>query len=224
MPKRKYTKTNSSPSKEEATPTKPAILRVVKQKDTATDDNNLAQTEPVSTAAPTENQPVEPELQVDNNQSQSIEVSESNSRPGLTSDTVPQTIEAENEQLDLPQTVETAAVNLSESAAFVESKSDENGQSEIDFDQAQSQQKPAYKKLETATNSSGQTFNVREKIEVSTCNFGVQRVLIISLYEAPDGSIWAYYHPVEETQRRLWKRGCCRIEDLKKFSTGVSTN
>lgn len=215
MPKRK----SSSPSPEEAAPNKPAILRVVKQKDTATDDNNPAQSESVSTAAPTENQPVEPKLQINNNQSQSIEVPESNSSPVLISDAVPQTIEAENEQLDLRQTVETAAVNSSELTAFVEGKSDEDGQSETDLDQAQSRKKPAYKKLETATNSEGQTFSIKEKIEVSTCNFGVQRVFIISLYEAPDGSIWAYYHPVDKTQRQLWKRGCCRIEDLRKLST-----
>ncbi|MBD2682258.1 MULTISPECIES: hypothetical protein [Nostoc] len=221
MPKRKSPKTNSSASKEEATPNKPAILRVVKQNNTATDDNNSAQSDSVSTALPTENQPVEAELEVNNNYGQSIEVSEPNSSSVLASEAVPQTREAENEQLDLPQTQQTAAVNLSESTAFAEGKSDEYGQSEIDLDQAQSRKKPSYKKLETATNSEGQTFSIKEKIEVSTCNFGVQRVFIISLYEAPDGSIWAYYHPDDKTTRQLWKRGCCRIEYLRKLSTGV---
>ncbi|WP_373527483.1 hypothetical protein [Nostoc sp.] len=54
-------------------------------------------------------------------------------------------------------------------------------------------------------------------------NFGLQKVLIISLYSAPDGSIWAYYHPVDKNQRQLWKRGYCRIEDVKKLSMEVST-
>jgi hypothetical protein len=223
MPKRKSTKTNSSLSKEEATPSKPAILRVVKQKDNATDDNNPAQSESASTSVPTENQPVEPELEVNNNQSQSIEVSESNSSPVLISDAVPQTIEAENEQLALPITLEAAPVNSSSSTANLENTSAEYEQSEIETEQPQLAKKPAYKKLSTATNSSGQTFTVKEKIEVSTCNFGIQKVFIVSLYSAPDSSIWAYYHPVDNTQRRLWKRGCCRIEDLKKLSMEVST-
>jgi|GEM_PF-6669509 len=221
MPKRKSTKTNNTPSQEETTSTKPAILRVVKQKNTATEDSNPAQNESVSTVLPTENHSVEPELEVNDNQSQSIEVSESNSSSVLTADAMPQTITAdtaESEQSDLPQTLETAPINLSESTVNIESTSDEDGQSEIDLDQAQSRKKPAYKKLETATNSEGQTFSIKEKIEVSTCNFGVQRVFIISLYEAPDGSIWAYYHPVDKTQRQLWKRGCCRIEYLKKVN------
>jgi hypothetical protein len=222
MPKRKSQKANSSPSQEEAAQLPPAILRVVKQKSTATDDNNSAQSQSASTAVPRGNKPVEPELEVNNNQSQSIEVSESNSSPVLTDDAVPQIREAENEQLDLPQTLETAPVNLSESTAFVESESDESGQSQRDLEQSQLANKPASKKLETATNSSGQTFTVKEKIEVSTCNFGIQKVLIISLYSAPDGSIWAYYHPVDNTQRRQWLRGCCRIEDLKKLGSNSS--
>lgn len=139
MPKRKSPKTNSSLSKEEATPNKSAILRVVKQKSTATDDNNSAQAESASTELPIENQPV--------------------------------------------------------------------------------RNKPAYKKLSTATNSSGQTFTVKEKIEVSTGNFGTQTVFIISLYSAADGSIWAYYHPIDTNQRQLWKRGCCRIENLRKLDS-----
>ncbi|MBD2682181.1 MULTISPECIES: hypothetical protein [Nostoc] len=225
MPKRKSPKTNSSASKEEATPNQPAILRVVKQNNTATDDNNSAQSGSESTALPTENQPVEAELEVNNNHSQSIEVSEPNSsNPVLTSEAVPQTIKVENEQLDLPQTQQTAAVNLSESTASIESISSEDEQSELDLEQPQLEKKAAYKKLETATNRDGQTFTVKEKIEVSTGNFGIQKVLIISLYQAPDGSIWAYYHPDDKTQRQLWKRGCCRIEDLKKLSTGVSTS
>ncbi|AVH74394.1 hypothetical protein [Nostoc sp. 'Lobaria pulmonaria (5183) cyanobiont'] len=222
MPKRKSPKTNSSLSKEEATPTKPAILRIVKQKDNATDDNNSAQSKSASTSVPTENQPVEPELEVNNNESKSIEVSELNSSSALSYDAVPQTIEAENEQLALPQTLEAALVNSSSSTALIESTSAEHEQSEIETEQPQLRNKPAYKKLSTATNSSGQTFTVKEKIEVSTGNFGTQTVFIISLYSAPDGSIWAYYHPVDKNQRLLWKRGCCRIENVKKLSPAGS--
>jgi hypothetical protein len=223
MPKRKSPKTNSSLSKEEATPTKPAILRVVKQKSTATDDNNSAQTDSASTSVPTENQPVEAELEVNNNQSQSIEVSELNSSLVLTDDAIPQTVISDNEQSDVPQILETAPVNSSSSTALIENTSGEHEQSEIETEQPQLALKPAYKKLDTATNSSGQTFTVKEKIEVSTGNFGTQTVFIISLYSAADGSIWAYYHPVDKNQRQLWKRGCCRIEDLKKLSMEAST-
>jgi hypothetical protein len=219
MPKRKYPKTNSSLSKEEATPTKPAILRIVKQKDNATDDNNSAQSESASTSVPTENQPVEPELEVNNNESKSIEVSELNSSSALSYDAVPQTIEAENEQLALPITLEAAPVNSSSSNALIENTSAEHEQSEIETEQPQLRNKPAYKKLSTATNSSGQTFTVKEKIEVSTGNFGTQTVFIISLYSAADGSIWAYYHPIDTNQRQLWKRGCCRIENLRKLDS-----
>ena len=223
MPKRKSPKTNSSPSPSDAALNKSAILRVVKQKSTATDDNNSAQTDSASTSVPTENQPVEAELEVNNNQSQSIEVSELNSTPVLTDDAISQTIKVDNEQSDVPQILETAPVNSSSSTANLENTSGEHEQSEIETEQPQLVKKPAYKKLETATNSSGQTFTVKEKIEVSTGNFGTQTVFIISLYSAPDRSIWAYYHPVDNTQRRLWKRGCCRIEDLKKLSMEVST-
>jgi hypothetical protein len=222
MPKRKSPKTNSSLSKEEATPTKPAILRVVKQKSTATDDNNPAQSESASTSVPTENQPVEPELEVNNNQSKSIEVSELNSSPVLTDDAISQTIKVDNEQSDVPQILETAPVNSSSSTALIENTSAEHEQSEIETEQPQLRNKPAYKKLSTATNSSGQTFTAKEKIEVSTGNFGTQKVFIISLYSAPDGSIWAYYHPVDKNQRQLWKRGCCRIENVKKLSPAGS--
>ena len=222
MPKRKSPKTNSSLSKEEATPTKPAILRVVKQKSTATDDNNSAQTDSASTSVPTENQPHLAELEVNNNQSQSIEVSELNSSPVLTDDAISQTIKVDNEQSDVPQILETAPVNSSSSTANLENTSGEHEQSEIETEQPQLALKPAYKKLSTATNSSGQTFTVKEKIEVSTGNFGTQKVFLISLYSAADGSIWAYYHPVDKNQRQLWKRGCCRIEDLKKLSMRVS--
>ncbi|MBG1270114.1 hypothetical protein [Nostoc sp. WHI] len=215
MPKRKSTKTNRSPS--DAAQLPPAILRIVKQKDNATDDNNPAQSESASTSVPTENQPVESELEVNNNQSQSIEVSELNSSPVLTDDAISQTIKVDNEQSDVPQILETAPVNSS-STANIENTSGEHEQSEIETEQPQIAKKPAYKRLSTATNSSGQTFTVKEKIEVSTGNFGTQKVFIISLYSAPDGSIWAYYHPVDKNQRQLWKRGCCRIENLKKLS------
>lgn len=220
MPKRKSSKTNSSSSQQDAAHLPPAILRVFKQKSTATDDNNSAQSESASTSAPTENQSVEPELEVNNNQSQSIAVSESNSSPVLISDAVPQTREAENEQLALPQTREAAPVNSSSSTALIENTSAEHEQSEIETEQPQLRNKPAYKKLSTATNRDGQTFTVKEKIEVSTGNFGTQTVFLISLYSAADGSIWAYYHPVDKNQRQLWKRGCCRIENLKKLDDG----
>jgi hypothetical protein len=223
MPKRKSPKTNSSPSPSDAAPNKSAILRVVKQKSTATDNNNSAQSESASTSVPTENQPVEPELEVNNNQSKSTEVSELNSSSALSYDAMPQTIQAENEQLALPQTLEAAPVNSSSSTALIENTSAEHEQSEIETEQPQLRNKPAYKKLKAATNSSGQTFIVKEKIEVSTGNFGTQTVFIISLYSAADGSIWAYYHPVDKNQRQLWKRGCCRIENLKKLPMGLST-
>jgi hypothetical protein len=156
-----------------------------------------------------------------NNQSKSIEVSELNSSSALSYDAVPQTIEAENEQLALPITLEAAPVNSSSSTANIENTSAEHEQSEIETEQPQLTLKPAYKKLKAATNSSGQTFTVKEKIEVSTGNFGTQKVFLISLYSAPDGSIWAYYHPVDKNQRQLWKRGCCRIENVKKLSPAI---
>jgi hypothetical protein len=220
MPKRKSTKTNSSPSPSDAAQHPPDIKRVVKQKNNATDDNNPAQSESASTTVPRGTQPVESELEVNNNESKSIEVSELNSSSALSYDAVPQTIEAENEQLALPQTLEAALVNSSSSTALIESTSAEHEQSEIETEQPQLRNKPAYKKLSTATNSSGQTFTVKEKIEVSTGNFGTQTVFLISLYSAPDGSIWAYYHPVEKNQRQLWKRGCCRIENVKSYESG----
>lgn len=223
MPKRKSSKTNSSPSQDETAPTKPAILRVVKQNNTVKNEKNTAQAESVSTAKAIENHSVEPESQVNDSQSQSVEVSESNSSSVINSDVVPQIIISDKKQSDLSPTLETAPTNLSESTANIESTSDEDGKSEIDKDQTQSAKKPAYQKLEAATNSEGHTFTVKEKIEVSTCNFGIQKVFIISLYSAPDGSIWAYYHPVDKTQRQLWKRGCCRIEDLKKLDSNSSS-
>jgi hypothetical protein len=106
MPKRKSPKTNSSPSPEDAAPNKSAILRVVKQKSTATDDNNPAQSESASTSVPTENQSVEPELEVNNNQSKSIEVSLLNSSPVLTDDAIPQTVISDNEQSDFLEIVD----------------------------------------------------------------------------------------------------------------------
>jgi hypothetical protein len=222
MPKRKSPKTNSSPSQSDAAPNKSAILRVVKQKSTATDDKNPAQSESASTSVPTENQSVEPELEVNNNLLKSIEVSLLNSSPVLTDDAIPQTVISDNEQSDFLEIVDTAAVNFSKSIATEETKPDEYTQSSLDLEQPQLALKPAYKKLEAATNSSGQTFTVKEKIEVSTGNFGTQTVFLISLYSAPDGSIWAYYHPVDKNQRLLWKRGCCRIENVKKLSPAGS--
>ncbi|HEY9803231.1 MAG TPA: hypothetical protein V6D25_22915, partial [Leptolyngbyaceae cyanobacterium] len=170
-----------------------------------------------ATALQGENHSVEPELLLNDNQSTSIEVSESNNSSVITDDAVPPSRIFDNEQSDLPPSLETVPTNLSEPTGNIESTSDSDEQLEIDSFPAKSAKKPAYIKLSTATNSSGQTFTVREKIEVSTGNFGIQKVFIISLYEAPDGSIWAYYHPIDTNQRQLWKRGCCRIEDLRKL-------
>jgi hypothetical protein len=219
MPKRKSPKPNNTPSQEEPRSTKPTILRVVKQKNNATEDNNPALFESAATALQGENHSVEPELLLNDNQSTSIEVSESNSSSVITDDAVPPSRISDNEQSDLPPSLETVPTNLSEPTGNIEITSDSDGQLEIDSFPAKSAKKPAYIKIETATNRDEQTFTVREKIEVSTGNFGIQKVFIISLYEAPDGSVWAYYHPIDTNQRQLWKRGCCRIENLRKLDS-----
>jgi hypothetical protein len=63
-------------------------------------------------------------------------------------------------------------------------------------------------------NSQGQTFALGEEIQVSTSNFGSQSAVITFFYSAPDGSIWSSYYPLTKDQ---WRRGCCRIEHLKKL-------
>lgn len=79
-----------------------------------------------------------------------------------------------------------------------------------------------YKKLETVTNSQGQTFAVGDEIQVSTCNFGSQSAVITFFYSAPDGSIWASYYPSTKEHQQQWKWGCCRIEHLQKLSSNPS--
>ena len=76
---------------------------------------------------------------------------------------------------------------------------------------------PPYKNLETATNQNGETFVVREKIKINTCNFGEYTVEIKFLYETADGSIWVTYYPFgSEDQKHPWRRGCQRLELLRK--------
>ncbi len=76
---------------------------------------------------------------------------------------------------------------------------------------------PPYKNLETATNQNGETFTVGEKIKINTCNFGEYPVEIKFLYETADGSIWVTYYPSgEEGQKHPWRRGCQRLELLRK--------
>ncbi|MFH7027836.1 MAG: hypothetical protein ACHBN1_21165 [Heteroscytonema crispum UTEX LB 1556] len=223
MPKRKSQKNNNQSSPEIVTPHQPAILRIVKQNTTDTSANSLAQPE-LSTAVPREKHPIEPELSVNNNQNLSTEVSEKHSSSHLADDAVPQTIIVDNEQSDLPLTVETVPVNVEELTAAKPSTSDTLTEPEPDTELTKSGKKFAYKKLETATNSQEQTFTVDEKIEVVSYNFGTQQAVISFLYSAPDGSIWATYYPLTEEQKQQWLRGCCRIEYLKKLSSNVSNN
>ncbi|MDJ0697896.1 hypothetical protein [Mastigocoleus sp. MO_188.B34] len=76
---------------------------------------------------------------------------------------------------------------------------------------------PPYKNLETATNQNGETFAVGEKIKINTCNFGEYTVEIKFLYETADGSIWVTYYPFgSEDQKHPWRRGCQRLELLRK--------
>lgn len=217
MPKRKSQKNNNQSSPEIVTPQKPAILRIVKQNTTETSANSPAQPE-LSTAVAREKHPIEPELPVNNNQNLSTEVSEKYSSSAVADDAVPQTITVDNEQSDSPLTVEIVPVNLEESTATKPSTSD-IAEPEPEKTQTKSGKEFSYKKLKTATNSQGQTFTVDEKIEVITCNFGTQQAVITFLYSAPDGSIWATYYPLTEEQKQQWRRGCCRIEYLKKLSS-----
>ncbi len=76
---------------------------------------------------------------------------------------------------------------------------------------------PPYKNLETATNQNGETFVVGEKLKINTCNFGEYTVEIKFLYETADGSIWVTYYPFgSEDQKHSWRRGCQRLELLRK--------
>jgi hypothetical protein len=222
MPKRKSQKTNNQSSPEIVTPQKPAILRIVKQNITDTSANSPVQPE-LSTAVAREKHLIEPELQVNNNQNLRTEVSEKHSSSAVADDAVPQTIISDNEQSDLPLTVETVPV-CEESTATKPSTSDALAEPEPDTELTKSAKELSYKKLDTANNSQGQTFTVDEKIEVITCNFGTQQAVITFLYSAPDGSIWATYYPLTEEQKQQWRRGCCRIEYLKKLSSNVSNS
>ncbi|RCJ21087.1 hypothetical protein A6770_30935 [Nostoc minutum NIES-26] len=217
MPKRKSQKNNNQSSPEIVTPQKPAILRIVKQNTTDTSANSLAPPE-LSTAVAKEKHSIEPELPGNNNQNQSAEVSEKHSSSAVANHAVPQTIIVNNEQSDFPLTVETVPVNVEESTATKPSISDTLAEPEPDTELTKSGKKFSYKKLEIATNSQGLTFTVDEKIEVITCNFGTQQAVLEFLYSAPDGSIWATYYPLTEEQKQQWRRGCCRIEYLKKLS------
>jgi hypothetical protein len=223
MPKRKSQKNNNQSSPEIVTPQKPAILRIVKQNTTDTSANSSAPPE-LSTAVAREKHPIEPELPVNNNQNLSTEVSEEHSSSAVVDDAVPQTIIVDNEQPDFSLTVETVPVNVEESTATKPSTSDTLASPEPEKKLTQSGKEFSYKKLETATNSQGQTFTVDEKIEVITFNFGTQQAVITLLYSAPDGSIWATYYPLTEEQKQQWLRGCCRIEYLKKLSSNVSNS
>ncbi|MBE8988763.1 hypothetical protein [Nostoc sp. LEGE 12450] len=211
MPKRKSNQTNSSPSPEIVTPQKPAIVRVVKQETTDTP----APSESSSTTAPKENQNSVPELHVLNNQSQSIEMEPSNSSPQATPDAGLEKINAAIDSSDFPLTASTPTVNLEELAQNSSSKAIDLAQPELENKQPKLEKRiPPYKKLETVTNSQGQTFALGEEIQVSTCNFGSQSAVITFFYSAPDGSIWSSYYPLTKDQ---WRRGCCRIEYLKKL-------
>ncbi|RCJ38265.1 hypothetical protein A6770_39740 [Nostoc minutum NIES-26] len=221
MPKRKSQKTNNQSSPEIVTPQIPAILRIVKQNTTDTSANSPASPE-LSTAVAREKHPIEPELPVNNNQTLSTEVSEKYSSSAVANDAVPQTIIVDNEQSDFPLTVETVPVNLEESTATKPSTSATLTEPEPDTELTKSGKKFSYKKLETATNSQGQTFTIDEKIEVVTCNFGTQQAVITFLYSAPDGSIWATYYPLTEEQKQQWRRGCCQIEYLKKLTGNIN--
>lgn len=221
MPKRKSQKNNNQSSPEIVTPHQPAILRIVKQNTTDTSANSPAPPE-LSTAVAREKHPIEPELPVNTKQNLSTEVSEKYSSSLLADDAVPQTIEADNEQSNLPLTVETVPANLEEPTAIKPSTSDTLASPEPEKKLTPSGKEFSYKKLETATNSQGQTFTVDEKIEVITCNLGTQQAVMEFLYSAPDGSIWATYYPLTEEQKQQWRRGCCRIEYLQKLSSNPS--
>lgn len=219
MPKRQSKKTNSLPSTEISTPTQPAIVRIVKQETTATYTNSSAPSES-STIAPKENQNSVPELDVLNNQSQSIEMEPSNSSPQATPEAGLQKVNAAIDSSNLTSTAEMATVNVEELTHTDSSEAIELAQPERKNKQPQLEKRiPPYKKLETVTNCEGQTFTVGDEIQVSTSNFGSQQAVITFLYSVPDGSQWASYYPLIKDQ---WRRGCCRIEHLNKLSENIS--
>ncbi|MHC5863211.1 hypothetical protein [Nostoc sp.] len=225
MPKRQKKKTNSSPSQEVVAPTQPAIVRVVKQETTATYTNNAALSKSELTTAPKENQNTVTELHVNNNQSQSKEEESSNSTSVPTPDAGLQKINAVIGSSNFPSTVSTATVNVEELTRPDSSKVLELAQSELQNKQPQLEKRiPPYKKLETVTNCSGQTFAVGDEIQVSTSNFGVQQAVIKFLSSAPDGSIWASYYPLTKEHQQQWKWGYCRIEYLQKLSSNPSSD
>lgn len=210
MPKRQSKKTNSSPSTEISTSTQPAIVRIVKQ-----NTNSIAPSES-STTAPKENENSVPQLQVNNNQSQSKEEELSNNTPVPTLDAELTKINAAIDSSDIPSTAETATLNVEELTQRSSSNTTDLAQPELENKQPQLEKRiPPYKKLETVTNSQGQSFAVGDEIQVSTCNFGSQQAVITFLYSAPNGNQWASYYPLTKDQ---WRRGCCRIEHLNKRS------
>jgi hypothetical protein len=250
MPKPKSQKTNSSASKEIPLPEQPAIVRIVKQNTTnttATSNNSPAPSESSSTAAPRENQKIVPELHLENNQEQSLEVKSSSSSLVPTANAVsPKTTKAKTTKAkakfdiplpaetatvsdipsptetatvsDIPLPTETPTVNVEELTVIESNKALDLAQPELDNKQPQAKKRiPPYNQLETVTNCSQQTFTVGEEIQVITSNFGEQQAQITSLYSAPDGIIWAIYHPLTKEQKQQWQRGCCRIEYLKKL-------
>jgi hypothetical protein len=223
MPKRQSKKTNSSESPEISAPQQPAIVRIVKQNIPATSTNSPEPSESSSTAALRENPKVEPESQVNNNQGQSFEVESSTSSPVPTPDAVSSKISKAKAQSNFPSTAEMATVNVEELTQTDSSQAIELAQPERENKLPQLEKRiPPYQKLETVNNSQGQTFAVGDEIQVSTCNFGSQQAVITFLYSAPDGNIWATYHPLTNEQKGQWRRGCCRIEYLQKLSENVS--
>jgi hypothetical protein len=223
MPKRKTQKTNNQSSPEIVTPQKPAILRIVKLHTTDTSANSPTPSE-LSTAIAEENNPFKPELQVDNSQKESIEILKEHSTPVLTSHAALQTIISDNEQSELPEIVETVLDDVEELTTNIETVSDALAETEPEKELKQSGKHLSYKQLETATNSQGLTFSVGEKIEVFTCHFSTQQAVIMFLYSAPDGSIWSSYSPLTQEQKQQWRRGCCRIEYLKKLSENINNS
>lgn len=207
MPKPKSKKTNISASTEISPPTQPAIVRIVKQ------NTNSPVPSESSTIAPKENQNSVPELHVFNNQSQSKEEESSNST--LQADAELQKINAAIDSSDFPLTASTPIGNVKELTKPSSSKAIDLAQPEVEKKQPQLEKRiPPYKKLETVTNCEGQTFVLGDEVQVSTCNFGSQSAVITFFYSAPDGSIWSSYYPLTKDQ---WRRGCCRIEYLKKL-------
>jgi hypothetical protein len=98
---------------------------------------------------------------------------------------------------DFPLTGSTPIGNVEELTKPSSSKAIDLAQAELEKKQPQLEKRiPPYKKLETVTNSQGQTFALGEEIQVSTCNFGSKPAVITFFYSAPDGSIWSSYYPL----------------------------